>query len=136
MDEELLRVRVQALTLRSKIGNKHKQKVYRLFSPDKRNNKLFIRRILDYIGQYFVRISGCDMLIFSAGIGENSPYYRKKICEALKPTMGTEIDLKANNNTQGKTTIISTKNSKVKIAMIPTDEEVVIARDAYKIYKK
>ncbi len=95
-------------------------------------DQLFIRRILDYIGQYYVRLGGVDLIIFSAGIGENASYYRQKICEVLKDSLGIIIDEEKNNEMiRGKEGLISTAKSKVKVAVIPTDEEIMIARDTY-----
>ena len=99
-------------------------------------NKLFTRRIADYIGQYFVRLGGCDLIIFSAGVGENSPVSRKLVCDQLKEALGVEIDEAYNAELRGKEGLISTPNSRIKVAVIPTDEEVMIARDAYNICLK
>lgn len=95
---------------------------------------LFARRTLDFIGQYYVRLGHVDMIIFSAGIGENDPYIRSVICKALKEPLGIEIDEEKNKSARGKEVIISKPESKIKVAVIPTDEEIMIARDAYKIY--
>lgn len=95
--------------------------------------KMYARRIADYIGQYFVRLGGCDLIIFSAGVGENSPIMRKNVCENLKEALGVIIDDNMNNSTKGKETLISTKDSKIKVAVIPTDEEVMIARDIVRL---
>lgn len=95
--------------------------------------KMYARRIADYIGQYFVRLGGCDLIIFSAGVGENSPVMRKNVCENLKEALGVIIDDNMNNSTKGKEALISTKNSKIKVAVIPTDEEVMIARDIVRL---
>ena len=94
-------------------------------------NKLFIRRIADFIGQYYVRLGGADLIIFSAGIGENEPRTRKEVVDQIKGALGVEIDEELNNTIHGKECLISTPNSKIKVAVIPTDEEVMIARDAY-----
>lgn len=94
-------------------------------------NKIFIRRILDFIGQYYVRLGGCDLIIFSAGIGENEPRTRQEVCDALKESFGVEINRDLNYTIHGKEALISTENSKIKVAVIPTDEEVMIARDAF-----
>jgi acetate kinase len=99
-------------------------------------DKLFIRRIADFIGQYFVRLGGADLIIFSAGIGENSSYYREKVCDEIAPALGVEIDKKLNASIRGKEALLSTPNSKIKVAVIPTDEEVMIARDTYEFYLK
>lgn len=95
--------------------------------------KMYARRIADYIGQYFVRLGGCDLIIFSAGVGENSPVMRKNVCENLKEALGVIIDDNMNNSTKGKEALISTKDSKIKVAVIPTDEEVMIARDIVRL---
>ena len=96
-------------------------------------NKLFIRRIADFIGQYYVRLGGADLIIFSAGIGENEPRTRKEVVDQIKGALGVEIDEELNSTIHGKECLISTPNSKIKVAVIPTDEEVMIARDAYRM---
>ncbi len=99
-------------------------------------NKLFIRRIADFIGQYFVRLGGADIIVFSAGIGENSARTRQEVIDEIAPALGVEIDRELNLSIRGKDTLLSTPNSKIKVAIIPTDEEVMIARDTYSFYKK
>lgn len=89
------------------------------------------KRIADYIGSYFIYMEGLDAITFTAGIGANSPQLRKLVCERLK-ALGVEIDEKLNNE---KATLISTENSKVKIFIIDTNEEVVIARETIKLVK-
>ena len=96
-------------------------------------NKLFNRRIADYIGQYYVRLGGCDLIVFSAGIGENEPRTRQAVGELLHDAFGVEIDRDANFATRAKEAVISTPTSKIKVVVIPTDEEVMIARDAYQM---
>lgn len=97
-------------------------------------NNMFVRRVLDFIGQYYIRLGGCDCLIFSAGIGENAPFYRKKICEQLEKPLGIKIDYKLNEEIYGgKEAVISTPDSKIKVIVIPTDEEVMIARDTVEL---
>lgn len=92
------------------------------------------RRVADFIGQYFVRLGGCDLLVFSAGIGENSAECRELVLNKCKEALGIEIDNQKNKETRGgKEGIISTLESKIKVAVIPTDEEVMIARDAYNL---
>ena len=92
---------------------------------------LYVRRICDYIGQYYVRLGGCDMIIFSAGVGENEPRTRKAVIEQLYPSLGVTLDEEANASARGVEKVISGKDSKILVAVIPTDEEVMIARDAY-----
>lgn len=95
-------------------------------------NDLFVRRVCDFIGQYYVRLGGCDMIIFSAGIGENAGYYRDRICKELEPSLGTKLDPKQ-LDLRGVDTLISTPDSKIKVAVIPTNEELMIARDTVRI---
>ena len=99
-------------------------------------NKIFIRRIADYIGQYFVRLGGADLIIFSAGIGENSARTRQEVCEAIGTAMNVVIDKELNASLHSKEALISKPESAIKVAIIPTDEEVMIARDTYSFYKK
>lgn len=98
-------------------------------------NKLFIRRIADYIGQYYVRLGGADLIIFSAGIGENSARTREEVCEAISEALGVKINKELNSSIRGKEALLSTNDSKIKVAIIPTDEEVMIARDTFSFYK-
>ena len=98
--------------------------------------KLWARRVADLIGQYFVRLGGCDLLIFSAGIGENAPEYREMVLENIKEALGVKYSKDLNEEMRGKEGLISTSESKIKVAVIPTDEEVMIARDAYNICLK
>lgn len=99
-------------------------------------NKIFIRRIADYIGQYFVRLGGADLIIFSAGIGENSTRTREEVCDAIGTAMNVVIDKELNASLRSKEALISKPESAIKVAVIPTDEEVMIARDTYSFYKK
>ncbi len=96
-------------------------------------NKLFVRRVCDFIGQYYVRLGGCDLIVFSAGIGENEPRTRREICEQLYPAFGIVLNNEVNDAIHGKEALISAPESKIKVVVIPTDEEVMIARDAYKM---
>jgi acetate kinase len=94
---------------------------------------VFAHRVRGYIGSYFAELNGVDAIVFTAGVGENSPSTRTQICENLE-ALGIEIDEEA-NNVRGKETIISTENSKVKLLLIPTNEELVIAQDTYALTK-
>lgn len=98
--------------------------------------KLWARRISDFIGQYYVRLGGCELIIFSAGIGENAPEYREIILKNIIPALHIDIDWNKNNETIGSEALISTPKSEIKVAIIPTDEEVMIARDAYNMLLK
>ena len=87
-----------------------------------------------FIAKYAVAMNGIDTIAFTAGVGENQINIRKCICENLK-WMGVEIDLDA-NNIRSEEKEISSKDSKVKVWVVPTDEELVIARDTKEIVEK
>ncbi|MBN1596940.1 MAG: acetate kinase [Bacteroidales bacterium] len=89
-------------------------------------------RIKKYIGSYAAALGGLDCLIFTGGIGENGPETREYACKNLE-FLGIEIDKKKNNGLRSKEAIISTDNSRVKVMVIPTNEELVIAQDTLKI---
>ena len=84
-------------------------------------------RILKYIGAYTAVLGGADIIVFTAGVGENSPELREAVCEKLA-YMGITLDKEANRS-RGKEVVISGADSKVKVVVIPTDEELVIAQD-------
>ena len=94
----------------------------------------FIRRIVDFIAQYYVLLDGVDLITFSAGMGENNIPIRREICENLA-CLGIKIDLDL-NNTCGETVKISTDDSKIDVYVIPTNEELVIARDTNKFINR
>jgi len=91
---------------------------------------LYVDRIRKYIAQYFAVLNGADALVFTAGVGENAVVLRKAVAEGLK-VFGIELD--ESLNVFGVDGIISSENSKVKVMVIPTDEELVIARDVWRI---
>ncbi len=93
----------------------------------------YIQRIVDYIAQYYVRLGGTDVIAFTAGVGENSPILRKLVCEKLA-CLGVKLD-EEKNNVRGKLTKISADDSKVAVYVIPTDEELMIARDTLELIK-
>lgn len=95
--------------------------------------KMFARRVADFIGQYFVRLGGADMIVFSAGIGENAPIYRKLIVDQIKEALGVEIDEELNSKVRGKLAVLSTPKSKIRVSVIPTDEELMILRDTVRL---
>ena len=80
------------------------------------------------VGAYIAEMNGVDLIVFTAGIGENNPRLRRRICENLG-YMGVKIDADANDAARSAETIISAPDSTVKVALIPTNEELVIARD-------
>ena len=94
---------------------------------------MYVRRIINYISMYYVEMGGADAICFTAGVGENSIATRKQIVDGLS-ALGIKLDEEA-NNVRGKETLISTADSKVKCYIIPTDEELMIARDTYELTK-
>ena len=96
---------------------------------------IFCSRIASYIGAYYVELGGLDALIFTAGIGENSPETRAAICERLK-VLGIELDLDINDIRTDEDLLISNKKSKVKVYRMRTNEELMIALDVKKILGK
>ncbi len=92
---------------------------------------VFSSRIHKYIGAYAARMGGVDGIIFTAGIGENSPLIRARVLEGLE-FMGVKWD-PALNDVRGEEAIISCPDSKVKVMIIPTNEEVMIARDVVRL---
>lgn len=93
----------------------------------------YVRRVVDYIAQYYVLLGGADLIVFTAGVGENSIPFRRLVCEKLA-CLGIKIDLDK-NNVMGEMTKISTDDSKVDVYIIPTDEELMIARDTLNLIK-
>ncbi len=91
--------------------------------------KMYVRRIIDYIAKYYVELEGCDAIIFTAGVGENSASTRREVMDGLK-VLGVIADPDS-NNVRGKETLITTSDSKIPCYIIPTDEELMIARDTY-----
>ena len=94
----------------------------------KRTLEAFSYRVAKYIGAYATAMNGVDGICFTAGVGENSPIIRNIICENYLQFMGVELDQELNNK-RGQDLIISTNERGPKILVIPTDEELMIARD-------
>ncbi len=91
------------------------------------------KRIADYIGSYYVYMGGVDAIVFTAGIGENCARAREQVIERVS-VLGAKLDLEA-NKVRGEEREISSKDSKVKVYLIPTEEELMIARDVMRIGK-
>ena len=87
----------------------------------------FVLRVVKYIGSYVAEMNGVDAIAFTAGVGENSVFVRKMVVERLS-YLGITLD-EAANNTRGEDKLISTADSKVKVFIVPTNEELAIARD-------
>ena len=95
--------------------------------------KMFIHRLLHYIGGYYLLLGGADAIVFTGGIGENGIGTRKKVVEAMS-IYGIELD-EAANNCRGKQVVISTPASKVKVLVTPTNEELMIAMETIALVK-
>lgn len=92
------------------------------------------KRIADYIASYYVYLGGADAIVFTAGIGENNARCRQVICDRIS-ALGVKIDYELNNKVRAKTIELSTQDSKVRVFLIPTNEELVIARDTFRLAK-
>ena len=97
--------------------------------------KMYDYRIKKYIGAYAAALGGVDVVVFTAGVGENQTSTRAQACKGLE-FMGIKIDEAKNATIHGEEAIISTPDSKVKVVVVPTDEEIVIARDTKELIKK
>ncbi|MDO5569453.1 MAG: acetate kinase [bacterium] len=95
--------------------------------------EMYERKIVNYISQYYCLLNKPDVICFAGGIGENGIHVRKNIIEKLK-VFGINVD-EEKNDVRGKFTKISTSNSSVDCFVVPTDEEVMIARDTYQLVK-
>ncbi|WP_248925479.1 acetate/propionate family kinase [Paenibacillus hamazuiensis] len=91
---------------------------------------MYAYRLRKYIGSYAAAMNGLDVLVFTAGVGENSARLRKAVCDGLT-FFGVEIDDVLNEHHSGQERAISTPSSKVAVLVIPTNEELVIARDTH-----
>ncbi len=87
-------------------------------------------RIIKYIGAYAAEMGGVDVIVWTGGVGENQADVREDVCAPLA-FMGVEIDKELNAKVRGEEVIISTSESKVKVVIVPTDEELMIARDTF-----
>ena len=86
-------------------------------------------QIAQYIGSYYVALGGCDAIVFTAGLGENQPCLREGVCNYLE-CLGVKLDKDANNNMiHGRQGTLTAADSKIRVELIATDEEMVIARD-------
>lgn len=94
--------------------------------------EIFAERARDFVGAYATELGHVDAITFTGGIGENDALMREWICNGLE-ILGVEIDEEANNTRKPKQRTISTENSKIKVMIIPTDEELMIARDTQRL---
>ena len=95
---------------------------------------MYFYRIKKYIGAYAAAMGGVDIIVFTAGVGENQSSMREGVCSGLE-FLGVELDKEKNNTVRGEEAVLSTKESKVTVVCIPTDEELVIAKDTLALAK-
>ena len=96
--------------------------------------EMYEQRIIKYIGAYAAEMGGVDIIVFTGGVGENQTGVRSNVCRPLA-FMGVKIDETLNDVTRGTETVISTDDSRVKVVVVPTDEELMIARDTAALVK-
>ena len=96
--------------------------------------KMFTNRIIDHIAKYYVELGGCDAIVFTAGIGENSIHTRREVIDGLA-ALGVKIDEEA-NECRGVERLITAEDSSIPCYVIPTNEELMIARDTYMLYQE
>ena len=93
---------------------------------------MYFDRVKQYVGKYAAMMGGVDLVVFTGGVGENSPELREWVCNDMA-FMGIELNKDLNKGIRGVDTLISTEASKVKVAVIATNEELVIAQDTYRL---
>ena len=97
--------------------------------------KMYNHRIKKYVGAFLAELNGADAIIFTGGVGENQASTREYVCADME-FAGISFDKELNNQVRAKEVVISKPDSKVKVAIIPTDEELLIARDTLQIVSK
>jgi acetate kinase len=97
--------------------------------------EMYDYRVKKYIGSYAAAMGGVDLIIFAGGVGENAPETRESVCQGLE-FLGVEIDPSRNNGLRSKEAVISKDGAKVKVLVVPTNEELVIAEDTVRIMKE
>ena len=96
---------------------------------------VFVHQARHWIGSLFLQMNGADALVFTAGIGENQPPIRRAVCDDLSE-LGIVLDPEKNNATRATEATISAPDSRVKVMVIPTNEELVVAREVKRFLEK
>lgn len=96
---------------------------------------MYFYRVKKYVGAYAAALGGCDVLVFTAGVGENQSDLRQEVCRNME-FMGIKIDNEKNAKTRGEEIELSTPDSRVKVVIIPTNEELMIATDTMELVSK
>ena len=92
----------------------------------------YFRRVKMFVGSYAAEMGGVDLIVFTGGVGENSPQLRESVCTDME-YMGIKFDRKVNEGLKGKDMVLSTPDSKVKVVVLGTNEELVIATDTFRL---
>ena len=95
---------------------------------------MFAYRVAKYVGSYAAAMNGVDVISFTAGIGENDDYVRQEVCKYLG-YLGVDFDFEVNTGLRGKEAELTKEGSKVKVFVIPTNEELAIARETLALVK-
>ena len=95
--------------------------------------EVYVNRVINTVGGYYAQLCGADAIVFTGGIGENDTNIRKLICNRLKDAFGIVLDEEINSCSRGKEILLSKPESKIQVWLIPTNEELMIARDTYRL---
>ncbi len=95
--------------------------------------QLYTNRVVNQVGGYYAELGHTDAIVFTAGLGENDTFTRERILKGIEESMGLSIDYELNASIHGKECLISKPDSKVAVYVIPTNEELVIARDTVRL---
>ncbi len=95
--------------------------------------ELYTNRVVNVVGGYYAELGHVDAMVFTAGLGENDSFCRERILKGLEEAMGLSIDYELNAQIHGKECLISKPDSKIRVYIIPTNEELVIARDTVRL---
>ena len=95
--------------------------------------EVYVNRVISTVGGYYAQLGGADAIVFTGGIGENDTNIRKLICNRLKDAFGIVLDEEINSCSRGKEILLSKPESKIQVWLIPTNEELMIARDTYRL---
>lgn len=94
---------------------------------------VYVNRVINVVGGYYAQLGGADAIVFTGGIGENDTNMRKLICDRLSAAFGIQLNEELNGKTRGKEVLLSLPESKLQVWLIPTNEELMIARDTYRL---
>ena len=98
--------------------------------------KMYAQRVLEYVGAYALQLGHVDAIVFTAGLGENDGGTREAVLDVIAEGMGIVYDKELNANSRGDEVLLSTPESKVAVWVVPTNEELMIARDAFRIHNE